>query len=1059
MFGGLALAVYMNGVVQELLEIVRASQRGEESGSEYWPLLEAAGARFVIDVIAGTSAGGLNGLVLAKALAVGSDAMTGMSDLWRTEAQIDKLVRTDDPQAILSGEIMEKNLEAVMRRMSATADPALATQVKVLDLFVTATDLHGRQVRHREIFGRETVQLRNSHLFHFRKRTLGTPDGKPFFLDGRKASRSYFQNDFLSEDTGEGEQRDRLLALVGRATSAFPGAFPPQQITRAEAEAARLVHLLPDEERRAFWFSDGGILMNKPFEPVVRTIFQRSADKPVERVLLWVDPDPPMGLKAQREGEPHLLQILGGLPGVLTNEDVVSYLEQVDRQNEYRRQVTAGFRTLEERLAEAAAGAAGPMDRTLEGYRSVRALRALEELKGGFRAALRGVADSERMVEALVSPIAPPELLELWDCPYQIRRMHYLLLRLNQYVAEVRATDGHAAPQALTAAGLRKVHDRQQTVCDVQQYFWNALEDWRNARWVIAHARTQTDDPTVAHQMKELVATWGRRPHAAREALDAVHSYLLWVAKRAEGEVEKAWDLLCGRNGFAARDSGLGAHLQEVYNGFEHRDVLLLPLTREGEVAEWDAIDPVLMAPGPTRRVNRPAHAKLASEVLGHLGGFFDPRWRSNDIMWGRLEAAELLCSLVVKEAGKHLPAAAARDLERVGDVVVANRHRKILTQEKEILDVGKLKARYAQMVAEAAGGGAGTGAGGFAPAQAAAAAAASAAASVAAPVPARPAAAPALAAEPSLDEVLTSAPMEVLWAYLTLDHNIGEEGMGHIRKGVLVNGFLHGLDNLTTALGRGADVLPPALKALRLALLLVLKPTRLLLGIILPWAGPPGAAARAGWLGGAVAVTFALGWAWVAGRLDGAPHTLVDPVWGWGFAGLAAAAWVLMALFGRLPRTSPPSGGIVAFEVAGSLSRAQALLAAWEKAKPGAARTAAFQVGADFLFLVGYAPLLALLAGLGASHLPWPWLRTVGLLVAWAQLLAGLLDAVENVGLMQVIAGTRREFWPRLARYCAIGKFALVGLAVPFVLLWLGPAVWDLTGPTVTAWAEMLQK
>ncbi|HLN62185.1 MAG TPA: patatin-like phospholipase family protein, partial [Symbiobacteriaceae bacterium] len=119
LYGGVSLAVYMNGVVQELLHLVRASQKRDRQNS-YGPLLDAAAMDVVIDVIAGTSAGGLNGLVLAKALATGSDAIQGMSQLWKTEAQIDKLVETDDPHAMLSGEIMDLNLHRILAAMSAT---------------------------------------------------------------------------------------------------------------------------------------------------------------------------------------------------------------------------------------------------------------------------------------------------------------------------------------------------------------------------------------------------------------------------------------------------------------------------------------------------------------------------------------------------------------------------------------------------------------------------------------------------------------------------------------------------------------------------------------------------------------------------------------------------------------------------------------------------------------------------------------------------------------------------------------------------------------------------
>src|SRR6266404_423694 len=83
MYGGVSLAIYMNGIAQELLHMVRATAPavgGPLSGKFRWRPEELQGtqrfyrelggrlrARFVVDVISGTSAGGINGIFLAKA--------------------------------------------------------------------------------------------------------------------------------------------------------------------------------------------------------------------------------------------------------------------------------------------------------------------------------------------------------------------------------------------------------------------------------------------------------------------------------------------------------------------------------------------------------------------------------------------------------------------------------------------------------------------------------------------------------------------------------------------------------------------------------------------------------------------------------------------------------------------------------------------------------------------------------------------------------------------------------------------------------------------------------
>lgn len=66
LYGGVSLCIYIYGVVYEFLRLAR----GE---GPYRELAEKTQVKPIIDVISGTSAGGINGLFLAKALATGAD--------------------------------------------------------------------------------------------------------------------------------------------------------------------------------------------------------------------------------------------------------------------------------------------------------------------------------------------------------------------------------------------------------------------------------------------------------------------------------------------------------------------------------------------------------------------------------------------------------------------------------------------------------------------------------------------------------------------------------------------------------------------------------------------------------------------------------------------------------------------------------------------------------------------------------------------------------------------------------------------------------------------------
>src|SRR5207237_2700190 len=108
-FGGISLAVYMHGVTKEILKLVRASSalhaiadrsrrakaaffNGDDRSDPeydtedvYFELLREIGRdvemRVVVDIIAGASAGGINGTMLARALSHDLP-MNALRDLW-----------------------------------------------------------------------------------------------------------------------------------------------------------------------------------------------------------------------------------------------------------------------------------------------------------------------------------------------------------------------------------------------------------------------------------------------------------------------------------------------------------------------------------------------------------------------------------------------------------------------------------------------------------------------------------------------------------------------------------------------------------------------------------------------------------------------------------------------------------------------------------------------------------------------------------------------------------------------------------------------------------------
>jgi hypothetical protein len=54
---------------------------------------------------------------------------------------------------------------------------------------------------------------------------------------------------------------------------------------------------------------------------------------------------------------------------------------------------------------------------------------------------------------------------------------------------------------------------------------------------------------------------------------------------------------------------------------------------------------------------------------------------------------------------------------------------------------------------------------------------------------------------------------------------------------------------------------------------------------------------------------------------------------------------------------------------------------------------------------------------------------------LGWAQFSAAVLDAIENFALINLAFDSQREFWPIIARWCALVKFGIVGTGLVYIL------------------------
>jgi patatin-related protein len=395
-FGGVSLAVYMHGVCKEVLKLVRASSAlhaiadraarsaasffdgFDESDPEYdteavyFELLREIGRhvelRVVVDIIAGASAGGINGALLARALSHDLP-VAGIRDLWLENADVSVLLapearagRWSKPflkpliwaaaasgfaTSITDSEV-RKNLSLFMRSrwfktpldgvrmtelmydaMTVMGAPKTATSTLLpsnqsLDLFVTLTDYHGYEHLipiHDPPFIHER---QHHHVLHF----------------------SYTQSPTGGVRSDFDLANAAALAFAARATSSFPGAIPPARIVEMDEVAAARGdpwptrahfikqnfqgHLLANIDPSTACFIDGSVLNNRPFAEAIAAIQGRPAYRQVDRRLVYIDPNPAMPNSPDRQVGPGFFSTLkGALSDIPRNQPIADALNGV----------------------------------------------------------------------------------------------------------------------------------------------------------------------------------------------------------------------------------------------------------------------------------------------------------------------------------------------------------------------------------------------------------------------------------------------------------------------------------------------------------------------------------------------------------------------------------------------------------------------------------------------------------------------------------------------------------------------------------------------------------
>ncbi|ODQ98433.1 hypothetical protein BHQ20_22230 [Mycobacterium intermedium] len=279
----------MAGVARELNLLGQASQwrrAGERSAhvalspaSEaslrlYLELLELLDTIVDVDVLSGTSAGGINAALLASSRVSGAD-LGGLRDLWLDLGALSDLIRNPrdgyTPSLLYGDERMFKSLaEEIPRLKSGPIPPTVFSKDARISttLYITTTLLTGETGRFTDSFGTLVPDVDRRGIFTFTDTQLTKTDTASVLA----------------------------LALAARSSASFPVAFEPSFVPYTEATPATdKVPARPPMQpyantTRPHWVADGGLLDNRPLGVVLRRIFDRRAGRQVRRVLLFVVP-------------------------------------------------------------------------------------------------------------------------------------------------------------------------------------------------------------------------------------------------------------------------------------------------------------------------------------------------------------------------------------------------------------------------------------------------------------------------------------------------------------------------------------------------------------------------------------------------------------------------------------------------------------------------------------------------------------------------------------------------------------------------------------------------
>jgi len=427
---------------------------------------------------------------------------------------------------------------------------------------------------------------------------------------------------------GDGEnhfarERNPFLAFVAQATSAFPFAFEPASLGDIEAQP-----FFPDygSDYGTRCFGDGGYLNNKPFTHAIQALSQRSTDLPVLRKLMYIEPSPDDPESNNPASPPDFIRnTVDALITLPREETIREDLQRVIGRN---------------RLIERVREITSHVDEDV---------REFIGRMGGAEYQRRTLAD------------------EIRDRGPGYAGYHRLKVRA--------VTDDLAAmlgqPSRVVDAWRRARYSEQDPERSESTFLLEYDLGYRERR--MQYLLRKLTDPGIKQKLNRIAATLKNLRRLDATTAEAIADRFRDVFIRAAADAEACLD----------PDS------RRIFDQFEYYDQIVFPIFHEASVGEAELCEVFRISPRDATSIldeNAPTEKrrKLAGTALFHFGAFLNREWRQNDLMWGRLDAAERIIRCVLPPGSPE----ASTPIHEANLAIVGSEER--LTQLRETYEVNR---------------------------------------------------------------------------------------------------------------------------------------------------------------------------------------------------------------------------------------------------------------------------------------------------------------------------------------------------------------------------------